>query len=341
MRLKSEQLSEHLTQQIKPVYLIYGDEPMLVEEAAEAVRKKARELGAEERQVWHVEGRFDWSQIQWQEQSMSLFSSQRLLEVRLPSGTPGKDGAAKLADYVKQMPEATTLLIISGKLASAQQKSKWFSALDNIGVTVPVWPVDAANLPRWLSQRAYQQGLKLDNALAILIAERVEGNLFAAAQEINKLALLCPDGNVDEQTVLASVSDNARFEAFGLMDTAFAGDAVKLPRMISRLRAEGLEVLAVFSAVSWSMHRLIDMAMQLEAGAGLEQVFAAQKPPVWDKNKPLMRQVLARHKRQDWRTFINLMSQIDKAAKGSLAICPWSLLEQLCMRVAGVATINN
>lgn len=334
MRLRVDQIAGHFQQGLLPIYLVFGDEQMLVEEASDLIRQQVRQFGADERQTWHVEGRFDWSEVQWQEQTMSLFSSQRLLEIRLPSGSPGKEGGEALRRYIDNPPVDTTLLIISGKIDTRSQKSKWFTALDSLGITIPIWPIDLANLPRWISQRMQQKGLRADQQIATLIAERVEGNLFAAAQEIDKLQLLCPTGEVDEQTVLASVADNARFEAFGLIDTAFSGQLAKIPRIIARLRGEGLDILSIFSAISWSLHRMVNMAIQLDQGMRLEQVFSAQKPPIWEKNKPMMGQALKRHHRSQWQDFLQQMSQIDQAAKGSLKVCPWSLLEKLCMQVA-------
>ncbi len=336
MRLKADQLTGQLQQGLLPVYLVFGDEAMLVEESSDLIRQQARKNGATERQVWHVEGRFDWSQVQWQEQTMSLFDSQRLLEIRLPSGSPGKEGGEALRRFVDSPPPDTTLLIISGKIDTRSQKSKWFTSIESTGVTIPVWPIDLANLPRWVGQRMTQCGLQTNRAISALIAERVEGNLFAAAQEIEKLVLLCPDGQVSEALVMASVADNARYQAFGLMDAVLMGQAAKVPRMIARLQAEGVDILSVFSAVSWSLHRLIDMSSQIESGAKIEQVFSVQKPPVWDKAKPMMRQALARHDGRQWQHFLQQMAAIDQAAKGSLKQCPWALLESLCLNVAGV-----
>lgn len=339
MRLNADQLSAHLKQQLLPVYLVHGDEQMLVEEASDSIRQQARTLGANERQTWHVDGRFDWSQIQWQEHALSLFASQRLIELRLPTGSPGKQGGEALRNFAANLPEDTTLLIISGKIDNRSQKAKWFTELDRVGVTIPIWPVDFAQLPRWIARRMQDKGLRPERGVAELMAERVEGNLFAAAQEIEKLTLLCPDGLVTEQIVIDSVADNARFQAFGLMDTVLAGQASKLPRMLQRLRAEGLDVLALFSAVSWSLHRLVDIASQLHQGAHIEQAFAAQKPPVWDKQKPILRNAVQRHDYQRWQQFLIDLSAIDQAAKGSSSHCPWDLLERLCLQVAG-ANIN-
>lgn len=341
MRLRPEQVAGHCQQGLLPVYLIFGDEAMLVEETSDVIRQCIRQSGVEDRQVWHVEGRFNWADIPFQEQTMSLFSSQRLIEIRLPSGAPGKEGGEAIRRYVADPPADTTLIIISGKIDARSQKSKWFTELDKVGATIPIWPVDIAHLPRWISQRLQQRGLRASPAIASLIAERVEGNLFAAAQEIDKLQLLCPSGDVDEQTVLASVADNARFEAFGLMDTVLSGHADKIPRMLSRLRAEGLDILSVFSAVSWSLHRAVDMAVQVNQGHRLDQVFASQKPPIWEKSRPMMQQALLRHTCDQWLGFLQTMAQIDQAAKGHLKACPWLLLESLCMQVAGTTIIRS
>ncbi len=341
MRLRPEQVAGHCQQGLLPVYLIFGDEAMLVEETSDVIRQCIRQSGVEDRQVWHVEGRFNWADIPFQEQTMSLFSSQRLIEIRLPSGAPGKEGGEAIRRYVADPPADTTLIIISGKIDARSQKSKWFTELDKVGATIPIWPVDIAHLPRWISQRLQQRGLRASPAIASLIAERVEGNLFAAAQEIDKLQLLCPSGDVDEQTVLASVADNARFEAFGLMDTVLSGHADKIPRMLSRLRAEGLDILSVFSAVSWSLHRAVDMAVQVNQGHRLDQVFASQKPPIWEKSRPMMQQALLRHTCDQWLRFLQTMAHIDQAAKGHLKACPWLLLESLCMQVAGTTIIRS
>jgi DNA polymerase-3 subunit delta len=340
MRLRAEQLQNQLNNGLLPVYLIYGDEQMLVEETADWVRKRIRQEGAEEREVWHVDGRFDWSQLQWQGQTLSLFSSKRLIEIRLPSGSPGREGGEALRRYAEQPPEDTTLLIISGKIDAKSTKSKWFMSLDDIGVTLPIWPIEFAQLPRWINQRLHLMGIQSSPAIGELIAERVEGNLFAAAQEVEKLSLIAVSGEINEQIVLDSVADNARFESFGLMDSVMLGQSEKIPRMIARLRAEGVDVLSVFSAVSWTLQRLVDMARQLEDGARLENVFNAQSPPVWNTKQAMTKLTLYRHSWQQWSEFVLLMSHIDQAAKGSRIECPWSLLETLCLRVSGAKLTN-
>lgn len=335
MRLKPEQLAQHLQQQVLPVYLIHGDEPLLVEEAADVVRTALRQHQAE-RLVWHVEGRFDWTQIPWQPQSMSLFASRRLLEIRLPSGSPGKEGSELLRRFAADPADDTTVLIVSGKIAAAQQKAKWYTELERVGATLMNWPVTLDRLPAWIRQRAAQRGITLNADISAMIAERVDGNLFAAAQEIDKLALLADNGYVEDDIVLASVANNARFEAFGLMDQIYAGHIDRIPRTLRTLRAEGVEILSVFSAVSWSVQRCVDMALQLEQGRPIQQIFASQKPPVWEKSQAMIRQTLIRHRPQQWLRFLQQLSVVDQAAKGGIAISAWQLLESLCLQLAGV-----
>ncbi len=334
MLLKAEEMEIHLQQYLLPSYFIFGDEQVLVEETSDLVRQHARSLGASDREIWHVEGPFNWSNLRWKEQTLSLFSSRRLLEIRLPSGSLGKDGSDFLCEYAANPLQDSTLLIISGKVDVRLQKSKWFSELDRIGATVPVWSVDSDNLLHWILQRMRNRGLSTNKQVAALIAERVEGNLFAAIQEIEQLVLLSIDGEIDEQLVSEVVVDNARFEAFGLMNTVFVGHVTKIPRIVARLRAGGLEFMSIFSALSWSLHRIIDMSNQLEQGRRMEQVFASQRPPVWQKSRVIIYQALTRHSNSQWQAFLQRIALIDQAAKGILRSCPWELLEKLCMDVA-------
>lgn len=341
MRVNPEQLASQLNQKMPAMLLLHGEETFLVEEAADKVRRAAKAKGINEREVWHVEGRFDWSKIRFGDETLSLFSQQKLIEIRLPGAAPGKEGGELLRQFATAPIADVFVLIISGKLAPAQQKSKWFLAIDKVGLTVPFWPVTAAFLPRWIEQRLQQKNLKANQQVSMLLAERVEGNLFAAAQEIDKLALLSVTGEVDEALVLASVADSSRFEAFGIIDAILNAQPEKIPRMLAVLHAGGTEVMAVFAAISWSVQRWIDMAQQLAQGLPPAQIFSQQKPPVWEKARPQTLALLKRHSPAQWRAFISKMAQIDQAAKGSGADNAWRLLEQLCLQLSGKAVLQH
>jgi DNA polymerase-3 subunit delta len=342
MRLRIEQLAQQLQSGLPPVTVISGDEALLVEEAADNVRQSAKHQGFLERDVWHADGRFDWQQIDKADASLSLFASKKLIEIRLPGGAPSKEGGEWLRRYSEQPPADLALLLISGKLDGKQQKAKWFQALDKAGVTVPVWPVSAEQLPRWIQQRLTSRGLQADPSVAALLAQRLEGNLFAAAQEVDKLALLSTDGRIDKQLVLESVADNARFEAFGLMDVIQQGQVAKIPRVLAALKAEGVDLMGVFSAISWSVQRFADMAQQLASGQSSQQVFSQMRPPVWDTMRAQTLQTIKRHPPRQWLAFVSQLATIDKAAKGHHDTDDgWRLLERLCLHMASAPVLDN
>ncbi|HEY6132143.1 MAG TPA: DNA polymerase III subunit delta, partial [Halioglobus sp.] len=226
MRLYPEKLAGHLQQQLLPVYLVSGDEPLLVQECCDQIRRRAREQGCGEREV--IDGgiaSFNWQELLHSAASMSLFAARRLIELRLPSGKPGAEGSSALCEYLDIASGEDVLLLVSGKIDKQSTNSKWYKALDQAGATIQVWPVDAKNLPRWLQQRVHAAGMNIDNDALQLLCDRIEGNLLAAVQEVEKLKLLATDTRITLQTVAEAVSDNARYNVFNMADTALQGDA--------------------------------------------------------------------------------------------------------------------
>ena len=226
MRLYPEKLSAHLQQQLLPVYLVSGDEPLLLQECCDLIRSQARAQGCTDREVIDagVAG-FDWQEILHSATSMSLFAERRLVELRLASGKPGAEGSKALCEYLDISGGEDVLLIIAGKIDKQSTNSKWFKALDQAGAVIQVWPVDAGKLPRWLRQRVADAGMTIDDDALQLLCERVEGNLLAAVQEVEKLKLLVSDSQITAQTVTEAVSDNARYNLFDMADNALKGDA--------------------------------------------------------------------------------------------------------------------
>ncbi|RPO60689.1 DNA polymerase III subunit delta [Pseudomonas aeruginosa] len=218
MKLTPAQLAKHLQGPLAPVYVISGDEPLLCQEACDAIRQACRERDFGERQVFNAEANFDWGLLLEAGASLSLFAEKRLIELRLPSGKPGDKGAAILQEYLQRPPEDTVLLLSLPKLDGSTQKTKWAKALidGNAAQFIQVWPVDVHQLPQWIRQRLSQAGLSASPEALELIAARVEGNLLAAAQEIEKLKLLAEGNQIDAATVQAAVADSARFDVFGL-----------------------------------------------------------------------------------------------------------------------------
>lgn len=337
MKLNPAQLSKHLQGQLSPVYVVSGDEPLLCQEACDAIRANSRARDFSERQVFNAEANFDWGLLLEAGASLSLFAEKRLLEVRLPSGKPGDKGAAALLEYLSRLPEDTVLLLSLPKLDGSTQKTKWAKALiDGPDVQfIQIWPIEAHNLPQWIRQRLSQAGLAASQEAVDLIATRVEGNLLAAAQEIEKLKLLAEGGQVDAATVQAAVADSARFDVFGLIDAALNGEPAHTLRTLEGLRGEGVEPPVILWALARELRLLAGLAQQYSQGVPLEKAFAAARPPVWDKRRPMVTRALQRHPASRWNQLLQDAQRIDAQIKGQAAGDPWNGLARLALLLAG------
>ncbi|WMN17082.1 DNA polymerase III subunit delta [Pseudomonas piscis] len=337
MKLAPAQLGKHLQGSLAPVYVISGDDPLLCQEAADAIRIAARQQGYDERQVFSADANFDWGSLLLAGASMSLFAQKRLLELRLPSGKPGDKGAAALIEYCSRPAEDTVLLISLPKLDGSAQKTKWGKALVEGAQTqfVQIWPVDANQLPQWIRQRLSQAGMSANQDAVELIAARVEGNLLAAAQEIEKLKLMAEGGQVTVETVQAAVADSARFDVFGLVDAILNGEAAHALRMLEGLKGEGVEPPVILWALSRELRLLANLAQQFGQGIPLDKVFSQARPPVWDKRKPLMSKALQRYSAQRWSQLLLDAQRIDAQIKGQASGSAWSSLSRLSLLMAG------
>jgi DNA polymerase-3 subunit delta len=331
MRVYPEKLRGELAKRLLPVYLISGDELLLVQEAADQVRAAARERGAE-RIVMQAGRDFDWQELLQHAGNLSLFSQQQLLELRLPEGKPGTEGSKALCAYLENPPADTTLLIVAGKLDRTASGSKWFRAIDAAGATVSLWPVSAAELPRWLQQRAGAAGLQLSAEAAAMLAERTEGNLLAAAQEIEKLALLGDSTQIDVQQISDNVLNSTRFGVFGALDTALGGDAAGALRMLRGLRGEGLEL----SVVLWALARELCQLQSLVAACarGTPPQRALQEQRVWKSRLPVLGAALQRHDEASVDRLLTAALAADAAAKGYGPGEAWEQLEALFIALA-------
>ncbi|MEB2858587.1 DNA polymerase III subunit delta [Pseudomonas atacamensis] len=337
MKLAPAQLGKHLQGALAPVYVISGDDPLLCQEAADAIRTAARQQGFDERQVFAADANFDWGTLLQAGASMSLFAEKRLLELRLPSGKPGDKGAAALIEYCSRPAEDTVLLISLPKLDGSAQKTKWGKALVEGQQTqfVQIWPVDANQLPSWIRQRLSQAGLSASQDAVELIAARVEGNLLAAAQEIEKLKLMAEGGQITVETVQAAVADSARFDVFGLTDAVLNGEPAHALRMLEGLRGEGVEPPVILWALARELRLLANISLQYSQGTPLDKCFSQSKPPVWDKRKPLMSKALQRYSAQRWAQLLLEAQRIDAQIKGQAAGSPWMSLSRLALLMAG------
>jgi DNA polymerase III subunit delta len=313
---------------LKPAYLIAGEEHLLVLEAADALRARARALGFNEREVLDAETHFDWDALARAGASMSLFASRRLIDMRLPTGKPGKEGSDAIVDYCENPPPDTVLMIVANQWSKQQQAGAWVNAIERVGMVIPVWPLKPDELPDWIGQRMASRGLKPDRAAIEALADRVEGNSLAAAQEIDKLALLHGSKPLDADTLEQLVTDSARFDVFKLVDAALEGDAARTIRVLHGLRAEGEQVPAL---MGWVLNQL-QLIARLASNSNLSSAFRNEH--IWPARERVYRQALSRADRAHWEKCLIQAARVDRLSKGRGWGDPWRELERLLAAVA-------
>ncbi|QFU01350.1 DNA polymerase III subunit delta [Halomonas sp. THAF5a] len=336
MKVFPDKLEGALAKKLPPVVIVAGDEPLQHMEACDAVRHAARQAGVEEREVLHVEANFAWGRLTEAAASLSLFATRRLIEVRLGSSKPGQEGGKALREYAETLSGDDILLLSTGKLDYREQKSAWFKALDKAGLFVPVWPVDASRLGYWLRDRAGRHGLTLDLDAARLLGERTEGNLLAADQELQKLALLLPPGaRVGPREVAGGVEDSARYDVFTLMDACLKGERARVSRIVAGLRGEGVEAPIVLWALARELRILLSLHQHLDQGQSLEHACKAQKPPIFEKRRPAYQQAIARLPLKRLHKLLLFAQRLDLAIKGGSRVPLWDGLHDLALTLAG------
>jgi DNA polymerase-3 subunit delta len=324
---------------LAPAYLIAGQEPLRVLEAADAVRAAARAQGIAEREVFMAEGNQrepDWDALSASLRAPSLFASRRLLEVRLATGKPGTEGARAIVEFCDAPPADVCLLVTCGDW-SKSHGGKWSEAIGRIGVVAVAWQVKPHELPDWIDRRLRARGLQADRAAVQRLADRVEGNLLAAAQEIEKLALLADGQPLDAERMDALVADSARYDVFRLIDAAMNGNPAQVSRMLHGLRAEGDAVPALLGMLVIELQRAAALARVQARGGNLNAEFKAQR--IWDSRQAMYVRALARHPAARWEGFVAGIGRVDRIAKGrgrpgSDPDSAWLQLERLLLAVA-------
>ncbi len=260
MQVKPNQIAAQLARGLSPLYLVAGEEPLLIQETLDAIRAAARAGGYSEREVLDAERGFSWQRVVDACASMSLFASRRIVEVRMAAG-PDDEGRKTLQALAAQPQQDVLLIVVCGALDSRQREAAWFKALDAVGTTIYVWPVKSNEFVPWIETRLRAVGVQADADAVKLLAERTEGNLLAAQQDIEKLKLLFPNQKVTAEELAQAVADSSRFEAFDLNDRVLDGDAVAAIRSLDRLRQEGLSPLEILGALVWSLRQLAKAAV--------------------------------------------------------------------------------
>ncbi|WP_322010225.1 DNA polymerase III subunit delta [Paraburkholderia sp. J12] len=352
MQLRLDALEPHLAKGLAGLYVVYGDEHLLAQEACDRIRAAARAAGYTDRSVFTVERGFDWSSLLGASQSMSLFGDRQLVELRIPSGKPGKEGAEALKTLAGSAkaaanPDVLTLVTLP-RLDAATQKSAWFTALAESGVALKVDPIERAQLPNWIGQRLAQQGQRVasgeDGRRALqFVAERVEGNLLAAHQEIQKLGLLYPQGVLSFEQIHDAVLNVARYDVFKLNEAMLTGDVGRLARMLDGLRGEGEASVLVLWAVVEEIRTLLRVKRGVGAGKPLAMLLRENR--VWGPRERLIGPALSRLTEATLERGLTLAARLDRQVKGLSAqargewrnVLPpdaWDGLFELAMTVA-------
>ena len=327
MRIDSEQLPQHLARGIKSLYVVYGDELLLALEAADRIRAKALEQGFDERRVLTADSGFDWGELAMVSNSMSLFAPKRLLDLRIPSGKPGKDGSEALQRLAGSLPEDTITLVMLPGVDRQSQKAKWFEALDGAGVAVQAGAIKRDRLGQWLAARLALQGQQADARTIEFLVDRVEGNLMAAHQEVQKLALLFPAGMLPFDDVQNAVVDVARFNVFEIGATLLKSDRTHFVRMLDGLQAEGAAAPLVLWAIAEEARAMARVKAAMAGGSPLAQ--ALRDARVWGPRQDLMPAALRRITQAQLLAALRNAAGIDRMVKGLANGDVWDGLLQL------------
>ena len=327
MKIQANQLQSHLQKNLASCYLVTGDEHLLVAEALDSIRGAARQQGFTSRDLHVAITGFDWSVLRDSTANLSLFAERRIVELRLPTGKPGRAGSQAIVDLLEQLGPDLMLIVVTPKLDRSGQSSKWVKALDAAGVNLTIWPIGLRELPGWISQRMRSVGLQPDRDAVTMIADRVEGNLLAAGQEIEKLRLLHGEGKVSADDVSSAVANSSRFDVFKLVDAALGGDTKRAMKVLAGLREEGVEPVIIVWALTRELRTLASLADLLANGADLAN--GMQKVGVWRNRQALVRSCVARHQPRDFHHLLKSTVAADQAAKGQLRADPWQVITSI------------
>lgn len=334
MRISSEDLPRHLAKGLGALYVIHGEALLLAIEAADAIRIAAREAGYTEREVFIAEQHFKWAELRNSAQSMSLFAARKVVDLRIPSGKPGTDGAQALQDYCENLGPDTLTLISLPKLESTALKSKWFSALEERGTVISADEISLAALPAWIAARLKRQEQSTDKDTLEFLAQRVEGNLLAAYQEIQKLALLFPAGQLSFEQVQDSVMDVARYDISKLSEAMLAGDAARYVHILDGLKGEGTATVLILWSIAEDIRALAKVSRVLQQNGNLAG--ALRDARVWGARQKLIERAVRRFSPAFAERALRQAAQIDKLIKGLRQGDVWDELLQLGVRCARV-----
>lgn len=341
MKLRTNQVSQHIkkagqSNSLSPLYIVSGEDPLLMQETCDLLRAGARSAGFSERELYNVEAGFDWNSLLESTNSMSLFGDRKLLEVRVKK--LDEAGKKALNAYLEAPSDDNLMVLSMGKVDRKTLSTKWFQAIESKSALIQVWPIENHQLPQWIQQRMECKGLHPSPDATQLLTERVEGNLLAAAQEIDKLTLLIEPGPVNANTIQAAVANQSRYTQFELVDQAIQGNYVQALRILTFLQNSGTEPTAILWALSKDLRALEGISSSLENGQALAKAFRDFR--VWDNRKPILQKALNKHNNKLFRATLIEAGNIDHAVKGIIKASPWVGFRNIIMMLSGTMKTN-
>ena len=334
MQLASAQIYQHLVKGLAPLYVITGDEPLAQSETLDAIRKAARQGGADERASFIVDRSFNWQTVHQFGQALSLFASKRILEIAIPNGKPGVEGGKALVELAENPIPDTTTIIILPALAWDAKKSVWFKKLQSTTTMIELQDVAPAHLPQWIAKRLAQQKQTTDQASLEFMAHQVEGNLLAAHQEIQKLGLLYPEGEISGEDIQTAVLNVSRYDAFKLGEAVLTGDAERTSRIIQGLQDEGEQAVAVMNPLIWVLRPLVRIKRAQANGENLNSAMTNAR--IFGERQQLTKRALSRFSLRQLEAALQKLCDIDRIAKGIMVGDAWLELSRLCFGLAKI-----
>jgi DNA polymerase-3 subunit delta len=338
MKIAAQKLKEQLAKGGEKAYWICGDETLLVQESCDLVRDYAKQQGFTNREVWHVEAGFDWQEVFNSANSMSLFGDRQLLELRLGNGKPTAKILDAIASYVSDPNPDTLLLIIGPKIDTATMRGKKFPPIEQVITIAQVWPIEPQQLPEWISARLAAKNLTADNEALTILCERVEGNLLAAQQEIEKLSMLTESNHLDAEAIISLVADSARYDVFSLSNKVLLGDTSGALKTLRGLRAEGTDTTQILWVLAKEVRNLVTVS-ELAQTSNIDT--ALRQARIYQRQQGPIKQALKRHSHGKLQAILKLSHQIDLTIKGMAAGNPWDGLEKLILSLSAMPVKRN
>ncbi len=338
MRTSSDKLTAELRKKLAPFYWLAGDETLLVQESLTYLRNACRQAGFNEWELLFVDRGFDWQSLLQSGNSMSLFSDKKIIELRLQSAKLDDAGKAALKQYLADPNPDNVLILVSPRVEPAALNTQWFKGLESAGVFVTVWPIGPDKLPRWIHDRMQKAGMNADHDAIAMLADRVEGNLLAADQEIQKLAVLTGASatqqvHIDRKHIMTLVADSSRYNTFNLIDAALLGDARRCVKVLNSLRSEGTEILQLLGSFNAELRRLIAVAKLVESGSSLSDAIRSER--IRPNHQKEVQKALEHLRLPELEALLRTSRKIDMSVKGLANSDPWSEFTQLILRLSG------